>query len=97
MADRDLSNTTSEDAAKTGWVVDAGEPTAWETVAKAHNSNLGIMKSTKRMKVEGGYLYQVTTEGPHGYAEALCFVIAADVVLRKQSGMRGNIAGLRHR
>lgn len=97
MAERDLSNTTSEDAAKSGWVVDAGAPDTWETVAKAHNSNLGLMKSTKRMKVEGGYLYQVTTEGPNGYAEALQFVPAPDAQLRRQSGSRGAIAGMRHR
>ena len=97
MADRDLSNTSPEDAAKTGWVVDAGAPDTWETVAKAHNSNLGLMKSTKRMKVEGGYLYQATTEGPSGYAEALAFVPAADIQLRKQSDRRGTIVSLRQR
>lgn len=97
MANRNLSHTTAEDAAKSGWVVDAGAPDTWETVAKAHNKDLMIMKSTKRMKVEGGYLYQVTTEGPNGYAEALQFVPAPDVQLRKQSDRRGTIAGMRRR
>lgn len=40
----------------------------------AHNAEARLMKSTKRMRVPGGWLYQVTTEGPHGYAEALAFV-----------------------
>ena len=71
---RALSNTNPEQAAASGWVVDKGDPGIWETVCKAHNAAAGIMKSTKRMKVEGGWLYQVTTEGPAGYAEALAFV-----------------------
>jgi len=71
---RDLSHTKANDARKGGWVVDAGDPSDWECVIKAHNDELGIMKSTKRMRVEGGYLYQVTTEHPNGNAEALAFV-----------------------
>ena len=72
---RALSNTNPEQAAAHGWVVDKGDPGIWETVCKAHNDGAGIMKSTKRMRVPGGgWLYQVTTEGPAGYAEALAFV-----------------------
>lgn len=71
---RFLGNTNPEQAKTKGWVVDAGDPGAWECICKAHNPMAGIMKSTKRMKVPGGYLYQVTTEGSHGYAEALAFV-----------------------
>lgn len=57
-----LANTNPEQAAKTGWVVDKGDPGIWECVCKAHNATLGIFKSTKRMKVDGGYVYQMTTE-----------------------------------
>jgi hypothetical protein len=96
MAKRNLSNTTTEDAKKSGWVVDAGSPTIWETVVKVHNDSIGMMKSTKRMKVEGGYLYQVSTEGPMGYAEALQFVKTEEQRLRPQVVGR-NQAGLRHR
>jgi hypothetical protein len=39
-----------------------GDPKAWECVAKASSAQQGWMKSTKRMKVPGGWIYQVTTE-----------------------------------
>ena len=71
---RNLGNTNPKDAKKSGWVVDKGDPGIWECICKAHNDDDGIMKSTKRMKVINGWLYQVTTEGPHGYAESLSFV-----------------------
>lgn len=71
---RALDNVTPEQAAQNGWKVVAGESNAWETVAKACNDQIGIMKSTKRMRVPGGFLYQVSTEGPRGYAEAVTFV-----------------------
>ena len=57
-----------------------GEPEAWELVSKASSDQQGWMKSTKRMKVEGGYLYQVTSEHQNhegetiACAEALAFV-----------------------
>lgn len=72
--ERNLGNTSPAQAAAAGWVVDKGDPGAWETVAKAHNDGARMMKSTKRLRVDGGYLYQVSTEGPGGYAEALAFV-----------------------
>lgn len=72
--ERYLGNTSPQEAAREGWVVYKGDPGAWECVCKAHNNNAGIMKSTKVMAVPGGWLYQVTTEGPKGYAEALAFV-----------------------
>ena len=78
MSERDLSTVHPDEAKRAGWVVDAGSPAAWECVAKAHNDQLGIMKSTKRMRVPGGWLYQVTTEGPNGYAEAVTFVPTRD-------------------
>ncbi len=39
-----------------------GNPDAWGLVSKASSASQGWMKSTKRMKVDGGWLYQVTTE-----------------------------------
>lgn len=74
MAARDLSHTKANDARKGGWVIDAGDPGDWECICKAHHDRIGMMKSTKRMAVAGGWIYQVTTEGPKGYAEAVCFV-----------------------
>lgn len=71
---RNLSITNPGQAKASGWVVDAGDPSAWECISKAHNSDLGVMKSTKRLKVPGGWLYQVTTERPDAIAEALAFV-----------------------
>ena len=72
--ERELGNTNPEQAKSSGWILDKGKPGDWEVVFKAHNETEGIMKSTKRMQVSGGYIYQVTTEGPKGYAEALTFV-----------------------
>ena len=71
---RDLGNTNPAQAKKNGWVVDHGDPAEWRVICKAHNDAIGLMKTTKRLKVPGGWLYQVTTEGPLGYAEALTFV-----------------------
>lgn len=56
-----------------------GNPEAWELVAKASSAHQGWLKSTKRHRVEGGWLYQVTTEHRSGgavvaCAEALTFV-----------------------
>ena len=74
MSMRDYSHTTFEQAKSQGWILDKGYGNEWECICKAHNDSLGMMKSTKRMEVPGGWLYQVTTEGPSGYAEALTFV-----------------------
>jgi hypothetical protein len=79
---RKLSNTTNAEARDDGWVIWSnelitdykGDPFVWECVVKAHSSKDEMMKTTKRMRVQGGWLYQVTTEGPAGYAEALTFV-----------------------
>jgi len=71
---RNLGNIDPETAKASGWVVDVDKK-KWECVSKAHNDSAGIMKSTKRMRMLcRGWLYQVTTEGPKGYAEALAFV-----------------------
>lgn len=56
-----------------------GDPDTWECVSKASSASQGWMKSTKRMRVPGGYLYQVTTEHRRdgtvtACAEALAFV-----------------------
>jgi hypothetical protein len=60
-----------------------GDPDAWQLVSKASSVEQGWMKSTKRMVVEGGHLYQVTSEHLDDYgdvvacAEALAFVPTA--------------------
>ena len=56
-----------------------GDVDAWEIVCKASSPKKGWMKSTKRMTVPGGYLYQVTTEFRQSgqvtaCAEAITFV-----------------------
>lgn len=56
-----------------------GDPGAWECICKASTKSEGWMKSTKRMKLENGYLYQVSTQqknsdGTYTIAEALTFV-----------------------
>lgn len=81
-APRELSNTDTAAAKTNGWAVDKGNPDAWELIVKAHNAELGMMKSTKRMKVDGGYLYCVTTEvnrhdGKLAISEAIAFVSVA--------------------
>ena len=60
---RDLSNEHTAGArASTSDVVVTGDPDAWQLVCKASSADQGWMKSTKRMAVDGGWLYQVTTE-----------------------------------
>ena len=39
-----------------------GNPDVWELVCKASSKEQGWMKSTKRMRVATGYIYQVSTE-----------------------------------
>jgi len=74
-------NTTMEEArATTSDLRVTGDPGAWVVVGKASSKEQGWMKSTKRMAVEGGALFQVSTEhrDPAGVvtacAEALVFV-----------------------
>lgn len=84
MVERALDNINQAEAAVNDWKVDAGDPSAWELVCKVSNDKCKMMKSTKRMKVPGGFIYQVTTEGPKGYAEALAFVPATPTELKPQ-------------
>lgn len=80
MSDRDLSNHDMPSAtASTPDIVVHGDPGAWVVVGKASSKAQGWMKSTKRLRVEGGWLYQATTEHrANGVvtacAEALAFV-----------------------
>ena len=74
--------TNTEQAKATGWEVH-GDPDVWELVCKAQNDDLGITKSTKRMRIGargacGGWLYQVSTITPSGAAEALAYVPDAE-------------------
>lgn len=69
-----LANTNPEQAKATGWVVDKGDPDDWECVSKAHNDQTGEMKSTKRLRVPSGYIYQMTTKTPASVAECAVFV-----------------------
>lgn len=80
-----LDNANSDDLKKNvSDVKIQGDPDTWELICKASSNLQGWMKSTKRMKVEGGYLYQVTSEHQNNMcetvacAEALVFVPCAD-------------------
>ncbi len=75
-------NVSPEDARKnTPDLKVTGDPGAWELVCKASSASQGWMKSTKRMQIDSGYLYQVSTEHRNpetglvtACAEALTFV-----------------------
>ena len=73
---RDLHNT--ETPAQAEGVQVTGDPNCWELLSKASHACEGWMKSTKRMRVPGGWLYQVTTElrghGMLACSDALTFV-----------------------
>ena len=78
MQGKTFSNTDSATAAKSGVQV-FGNPDEWKLLCKAWSEEQGWMKSTKAMDVEGGKLYQVTTQqknpdGSYAIAEALAFV-----------------------
>lgn len=60
---KDLGVTNSDEARRAAPDIKFhGDPKAWECVAKASSLSQGWMKSTKRMMVPGGWIYQVTTE-----------------------------------
>ena len=75
---RNMENATNDQATQNGWKILV--PFPGELIGKAiyKDANVQIMKSTKRLKVPGGYLYNVTTELYCGkdpaIAEALAFV-----------------------
>jgi len=75
---RNLENMSHEDAQKSGWKI--LKPLDCEVVGKAtfDDGSAVIMKSTKRFKVEGGWIYNTSTEyhreGCLSVAEALAFV-----------------------
>jgi hypothetical protein len=77
---RDLTNDSKEKAVENGWII--VKPLNCEVVGKAvlKTDEMSIMKSTKRFKVEGGWIYNTSTEvhaGGRGLvtiAEALVFV-----------------------
>ena len=59
---RDMKNTSNEEAKKAGWKIIV--PFPGEVVGKAvyEDDDMSIMKSTKRFKVKGGWLYNTSTE-----------------------------------
>ena len=75
---RNMENTSNAEAEKNGWKIIV--PFPGELVGKAVYSEgaVQIMKSTKRFKVEGGWLYNTSTEihkkEQVSVAEALVFV-----------------------
>ena len=75
---RSMSVTSNEEAKLKGWKIIV--PFPGEVVGKASfaGKEEQIMKSTKRFKVEGGWIYNTSTEhhkgGNASVAEALVFV-----------------------
>lgn len=76
---RSMINTTNEEAKKASWKIIVPFPS--EVVGKAtyEDKNMRIMKSTKRFKVPGGWIYNTSTEHiaadcTASVAEALVFV-----------------------
>lgn len=75
---RNFNNLNQEDAAKSGWKI--LKDLESEVVGKAvfGDGETMIMKSTKRFKVDGGWIYNTSTEihkgGQVSVAEALVFV-----------------------
>ena len=61
MVDKALNNKNTEDVKKTSKKVEVfGNPDEWVLICKASGDRW--MKSTKRRKVENGYVWQVSTE-----------------------------------
>ena len=79
-ADKDLTVTDTAGAQKSATdVVVVGNPDAWELICKASSQEQGWMKSTKRLQVERGYLYQTETQqrnpdGSWALSQALQYV-----------------------
>jgi len=77
---RDLTNDSKEKAEANGWKII--KPLNCEVVGKAvlETAEISIMKSTKRFKVQGGWIYNTSTELHNNFihsayiAEALVFV-----------------------
>ena len=64
MKPRKLDNITYKDAKDSGWNILRNSKFELETLGKAifNNDQHKIMKSTKRFKVPGGWIYNITTE-----------------------------------
>lgn len=56
------SKLDTSDHQKSDVIVEGSPGSTWDLVCKASSKSQGWMKVTKRMVVEGGWLYQVTTE-----------------------------------
>lgn len=79
-ADRALGVSNPEEAkAAFSDLIIAGEPDAWAVVCKASSESAGFMKSTKKMAVPGGALFQTETQqrnpdGSWALSQAAVFV-----------------------
>lgn len=77
---RNLTNLTQVDARNTGWevLVDLKSEVIGKAVYEDLPNGVRIMKSTKRFKVYGGWIYNTSTEFHNisniSVAEALVFV-----------------------
>lgn len=86
---RNLTNMNIEDSKKNGW--ETLKPLNCEVVGKAvyKKGALSIMKSTKRFAVEGGYIYNTSTEIHKGkevaVAEALVFVPLITINVKEEN------------
>lgn len=76
-AEKDFSITSmAELQEKVSDVEIFGNPGEWELVCKASSKSQRWMKSTKRLKVDGGWLYQTETQQGDNLSQALAFVKA---------------------
>ena len=77
--ERNMNNTSNDEAKKNGWKIVVPFPS--EVIGKAvyETDEVQIMKSTKRFRVPGGWIYNTSTEynalnAAPSVAEALVFV-----------------------
>jgi hypothetical protein len=82
VAPKDLTVTSMEDLKeKVSDVEIFGDPGAWELVCKASSERQGWMKSTKRLTLRNGHLYQTETQqrnpdGSYALSQSSVFVPA---------------------
>jgi hypothetical protein len=83
MSEKDLTVTGMDDLkGKVPDVQVVGDPGAWVLVCKASSQDQGWMKSTKRMDVWGGAIYQMETQqrnldGTYSLSQSSVFVPGA--------------------
>jgi len=70
---------TADAKAQTNDLKVVGNPDKWVLLCKASSKDGGWAKSTKAMDTLHGVVIQVSTQTPHGCAEALVFIPSCTV------------------